>query len=120
MKIPKNSCSACGKPSSRKWNLYRHISNCHAGIRKCLPNWNFPDTYRPYWNRWQKGGETDHIGIEGKNDRKPDYVFMEAYLKELAKRAVSSIQPTQCQIVSLSFQTGYHGRRYMPLIQLPS
>lgn len=26
MKFPKYSCSSCGKPSSRKWNLNRHIS----------------------------------------------------------------------------------------------
>ncbi|HXX97095.1 MAG TPA: hypothetical protein VEL11_08280, partial [Candidatus Bathyarchaeia archaeon] len=56
MKIPKYSCSSCGKPCSRKWNLDRHINNCHAGIGKCLPNWDFSNTYIPYRNRLQKEG----------------------------------------------------------------
>jgi hypothetical protein len=119
MKIPKYSCSACGKPSSRKWNLYRHISNCHAWIGKCLPNWDFPDTHKPYWNRWEKRGinheNLHHIrpdmlkhffSSNQSNDSKPDYlnVFMEACLREVATRAVSSIQPIQ-SIISSPFST---------------
>src|SRR5215467_1328367 len=115
MKIPKYSCSVCRKPSSRKWNLYRHISNCHAGIGNCVSNWDFPeDTYGPRWNRWEKGAINQkenshyikpdllkHFLSSESNDRKPfDYqhVFKEAYAKELAKMAVSAIQPTQSRI----------------------
>ena len=90
------------KPSSRKWNLYRHISNCDAGIGNCVSNWDFPvDTYGPHWNRWEKGTinqkESSHyirpdlvrhfLSSNESNDGKPsDYqrVFTEAFLKELA------------------------------------
>jgi hypothetical protein len=95
MKIPKYSCSTCGKPSSREWNLSRHISEDR----------DFPDPYRPFWNTWQKGAinqENVHnnrpdrlnhfFSSDKSNDRKPDYqyVFMEASIKELAKIAVSN------------------------------
>ncbi len=114
MKIPKYSCSTCGKPSSRRWNLNRHISNCHDGIGKCLPNWDFPDTYRPYWNRWEKMAINqdnfyhirpdvlNHLFSSNKsNARKPDYqnLFM-AYIKELAKMAVSMFRRTPSVISS--------------------
>jgi hypothetical protein len=114
MKFPKYSCSVCRKPSSRKWNLYRHISNCHAGVGNCVSNWDFPeDGYGPHWNRWDKGPinqkEKSHIRTDllkhflssnESNDRKPsDYqVFKEASIKELAKMAVSTIQPTLSRI----------------------
>ena len=116
MKFPKYSCSVCRKPSSRKWNLIRHINNCHAGIGYCVSNWDFPqDTYGLYWNRWNKGGTsqkershyirpdllTHFLSSNESIDRKPfDYphVFAEAVLKELAKVAVSAIQPTQSRI----------------------
>src|SRR5215469_815244 len=109
LKIPKYSCSACGRPSSRKWNLNRHISNYHAGIGKCLPNWDFHDTYRSPWNRCVKGINQDSYSsryAEGlliqSIDSKPDYqhVLTEACLKGLAKRVFSSIQPTQSMISS--------------------
>jgi hypothetical protein len=29
-------------PSSRRWNLVRHIRLCHKGIGECLSNWDFP------------------------------------------------------------------------------
>ena len=102
MKIPKYSCSACGRPSSRKWNLNRHISNYQAGIGKCLPNWDFHDTYRSPWNRCGKGIGLIFIQICGR----PSYsinqtiVSQEACLKGLAKRVFSSIQPTQSMISS--------------------
>jgi hypothetical protein len=116
MKIPKYSCSVCRKPSSRKWNLYRHISNCHSGIGNCVPNWDFPvDTFGPGWNRWEKGAinqkESSHyirpdllkhfLSNNESNDRKPfDYqqLFKEVFFKELVKKAVSTIQPTQSRI----------------------
>ena len=116
MKFPKYSCSVCRKPSSRKWNLVRHISNCHAGIGNCVSNWDFPeDTYGLHWNRWKKGAtsqkERSHyirpdllkhaLSSNESNDRKPfDYqhVFTEAVLAELAKMAVSAIQPIQSRI----------------------
>ena len=99
MKFPKYSCSVCRKPSSRKWNLYRHISNCHAGIGNCVSNWDFPeDTYR-----WEKGAinqkENSHyirpdllkhfLSSNESNDRKPfdcQHVFKEAALKALAEK----------------------------------
>jgi hypothetical protein len=114
MKFPKYSCSVCRKPSSRKWNLIRHINNCHAGIGNCVSNWDFPeDTYGPYWNRWKAGTTsqkerfhyirpdlwTHFISSNESNDRKPfDYyhVFAVDVLKEFAKIGVSTlIQPTQ-------------------------
>jgi hypothetical protein len=75
-------------------------------------SWDFPNTYVPYSNRWLKGGINqenfhnirpdilNHFSSNKSDDRKPSYgdVFMEACLKELAKRAVSSIQPTQSRI----------------------
>ncbi|MGB8938299.1 MAG: hypothetical protein WCC17_24670 [Candidatus Nitrosopolaris sp.] len=115
MKFPKYSCSVCRQPSSRKWNLYRHISNCHAGIGNCVSNWDFPEDARgPHWNRWKNHKHmTGAINQKEKshyirpdlsnesNDTKPfDYqhVFTEAVLVELAKMAVSAIQPTQSRI----------------------
>jgi hypothetical protein len=110
MKFPKYSCSVCRKPSSRRWNLHRHISNCHAGIGNCVSNWDFPeDAYGPHWNRWEKGAinqkQKSHyirpdLSSNESNDRKPsDYqVFKEAFIKELAKMAVSTIQPTLSRI----------------------
>ena len=117
MKFPKYSCSVCRKPSSRKWNLIRHINNCHAGIGNCVSNWDFPEeTYGLYWNRWKRGATTQKershyirpdllkqfLPSDESNDRKPfDYqhVFMEALLKGVAeKMAVSLIQPTQSRI----------------------
>src|SRR5215831_14041330 len=116
MKIPKYSCSVCRKPSSRKWNMYRHISNCHAEIGNCVSKWDFPeDAYGPHWNRWEKGAknhkENSHdirpdllkhfLSSNESNDREPfDYqrVFEEELLKELAKMGVSAIQPTQSRI----------------------
>src|SRR5215469_14464299 len=119
MKFPKYSCSVCRKPSSRKWNLIRHINNCHAGIGNCVSNWDFPeDTYGLYLNRRKAGAtiqkERSHyirpdllnmmshfLSSNESNDRKPlDYyhMFAEAFLKELAKRGVSTIQPTQSRI----------------------
>ncbi|MGC2574348.1 MAG: hypothetical protein WA364_22765 [Candidatus Nitrosopolaris sp.] len=116
MKFPKYSCSVCRKPSSRKWNLVRHINNCHAGTGNYVSNWDFPeDTYGLYWNRWRKGvtsqKERSHyirpdllthfLSSNESNDRKPlDYyhMFAEAFLKELAKIGVSTIQPTQSRI----------------------
>jgi hypothetical protein len=115
MKFPKYSCSVCRKPSSRKWNLLRHISN--GGIGNCVSNWDFPeDTYGLHWNRWKEGAtsqkERSHyirpdllkhfISSNESNDRKSfDYqhVFKEAFFKELAKKmAVSAIQPTQSRM----------------------
>jgi hypothetical protein len=32
MKFPKWVCITCGKPSSRKWNIKRHIQICHTSI----------------------------------------------------------------------------------------
>jgi hypothetical protein len=117
MKIPKYFCSTCGKPSSRKWNLYRHIGNCHDGLGNCVSNWDFPvDTYRPHWNRWENGAmnqkENSHyirpdlmkrfLSSNESNDRKPfgyQHTLTEAFLKELAeKMAASIIQPTQSKI----------------------
>jgi hypothetical protein len=111
MKFPKYSCSVCRKPSSRKWNLVRHINNCHAGIGNCVSNWDFPeDTDGLYWNIWKKGATSQkkrshYIGPDlpsnESNNRTPfDYqhVLAEAVLKELAKMAVSGIQPTQSRI----------------------
>ena len=117
MKFPKYSCSVCRKPSSRKWNLIRHINKCHAGIGNCVPNWDFPeDTYGLYWNRWKEGAtsqkERSHyirpdllkqfLSPNESNDRKPfDYqhVFKEEFFKELAKKmAASAIQPTQSRM----------------------
>jgi hypothetical protein len=121
LKFPKYSCSVCGKPSSRKWNLYRHISNCHAGIGNCVSNWDFPkDAYGVHWNRWEKRAinqkEKSHyilpdllkdLSSNESNDRKPfDYqhVFKEALFKELAKMAVSTIQPTQSWSSRISYE----------------
>ena len=106
MKIPKYSCSTCGKPSSRKWNLYRHIGNCHDGIGNCVSNWDFPvDTYRPHWNRWENGAinqkKNSHyirpdlmmqflqISSNESNDRKSfDYLhtMTEAFLKGVGEK----------------------------------
>jgi hypothetical protein len=115
MKFPKYSCSVCRRPSSRKWNLVRHINNCHAGIGICVSNWDFPeDTYGLHWNRWKAGASqkershyirpdllTHFLSSNESNDRKPfDYyhVLAEAVLKEFAKMGVSTIQPTQSRI----------------------
>ncbi len=88
MKIPKYSCSVCRKPSSRKWNLYRHISNCHAGIGNCVSIWDFPvDIHRSHWNRWEKGAINQKelsvhllkyfLSSNDSNDRKPfDYLHL--------------------------------------------
>src|SRR5919198_5606696 len=32
MKFPNWVCITCGKPSSRKWNIKRHIEICHGAI----------------------------------------------------------------------------------------
>ena len=108
MKFPKYSCSVCGKPSGRKWNLVRHINNCHAGIGNCVSNWDFPeDTYTPYLNRRKAGvtsqKERSHyirpdlwthfISSNESNDRKPfDYLYLLSVL--------SLIQRTQSRISS--------------------
>jgi hypothetical protein len=114
MKYPKYSCSACGKPSSRKWKVYRHISNCHVGIGNCVLNWDFPvDAYRR--NNWEKGAmnqkDNSHyirpdlmkqfLSSNELKDRKP---FL---LEELAqKMVVSIIQPRQSRI-SLPFSPAH-------------
>jgi len=114
MKFPKYSCSACGKPSSRKWNLARHISNCHAGIGNCRSNWDFASTYKPYWSGWDKKAmsekENSHYIRQGllrqflssgndSIDRNPipDYqrIFMEECFREIARKVGSIVQPTQ-------------------------
>jgi hypothetical protein len=114
MRFPKYSCSACGKPSSRKWNLARHISNCHAGIGNCRSNWDFASTSEPYWSRWEKKaiGEKENslyirpelVGefLSSWNDSInrnpiPDYqrIFMEECFMEIARKVGSIIQPTQ-------------------------
>jgi hypothetical protein len=79
-------------------------------------HWDFPeDTYGLHWNRWKKGttsqkkrshyigpGLLKHfLSSNESNDRKPfDYqhAFAEAVLMELAKMAVSAVQPTQSRI----------------------
>jgi|GEM_PF-3204355 len=117
MKFPKYSCSECRKPSTRKWNLVRHIDNCHAGNGNCVSNWDFPeDTYRPGWNRRKKGAinqkENSYyirpdllhfLSSNASTDRKPfDYrhLFTEAILKALAeKMTVFVIQPTIIVII---------------------
>ena len=117
MKFPKYSCSVCRKPSSRKWNLVRHINNCHAGKGYCVSNWDFPeDTYGLYWNRWKKGAtsqkERSHyirpdllkyfVSSNESNDRKPfDYLNLmsETFIKTLAENmALSVIQATQSRM----------------------
>jgi hypothetical protein len=106
----------CGMPSSLKWNLYQHISSCHAGVGNCVSNWDFPGTNSLHWDRWEKGAtnriENSHyirthllrhfFSFNESNDRKPDNhqrVFVEEILKGLAKKAVSEIQPTQSRIL---------------------
>jgi hypothetical protein len=103
MRTAKHSCSACGKPSSRKWN--------------CVSNWGFPvDICRPHWNRWEKGAtyqkENSHYtrpdllkylhSSNESNDRKQfDLLDLltDAFVKELAeKMAASVIQPPQSRI----------------------
>ena len=118
MNFPKYSCSDCGKPSSRKWNLARHISLCHSGIGNCVSNWDFPGgSYGTRWNtREQAVNHKENYHYMGSElvrrflssgsesmDREPmpDYqhMFTEEYVKELARMAASlsgSInQPTQ-------------------------
>jgi hypothetical protein len=81
-----------------------------------VSNWDFPvGTYKPSWNRWEKVAisqkENSHyirpdllkhlLSSNESNDRKSvdhQHVFTEALLKELAKMAVSVIQPTQSRI----------------------
>ncbi len=43
MRFCKYTCSSCRMPSSRRWNLVRHIQLCHNGIGECLSNWDFLD-----------------------------------------------------------------------------
>jgi hypothetical protein len=118
MKFPKYSCSACGKPATRKWNLARHIDICHAGIGKCVSNWGFSGgSYDHDWNKPEKAAtrrENYHYGgsellrqiffsMNESMDRKPEpdyqHVFREEFLKEVARKAASLsgsiIQPTQ-------------------------
>ncbi|HYA83565.1 MAG TPA: hypothetical protein VEH06_08985 [Candidatus Bathyarchaeia archaeon] len=117
MKIPKYSCSTCGKPSTRRWNLYRHINDCHSGIGECLPNWDFSvGKYRPHWNGSEKAAINQKVNfhhirpdllkhflsLNDPNDIKPGIhqdVFIEAIIKELARKAVSAIQLTQSRIL---------------------
>lgn len=103
MKYPKYSCSTCGKPSTRKWNLIRHISTCHGGVGNCVSNWNFPaGSYRPHWSRWGKENsryirpEQAEVFLSPSNesfDRKPtlDYqrLFTEECVREIAKKAIN-------------------------------
>src|SRR5215472_6039788 len=90
----------------------RHRSNCHAGIGKCLPNWDFSNTYIPNLIRSQKGrinqqniqpDMLNDLSANKSDDRKPDYLrmFMEAFLKEIAKTVNST--NTTYDLPSLSF-----------------
>jgi hypothetical protein len=36
MRFPKWVCGTCGQPSSRKWNIERHITICHRGVGRYL------------------------------------------------------------------------------------
>jgi hypothetical protein len=36
MRFPAYACSSCGTPSSRKWNLRRHITLQHGGMGSCV------------------------------------------------------------------------------------
>jgi hypothetical protein len=37
MRFPKWVCITCGQPSSRRWNITRHIDICHHGIGRFVP-----------------------------------------------------------------------------------
>jgi hypothetical protein len=118
MKFPKYSCSACGKPATRKWNLARHIDICHAGIGNCVSNWGFSvGGYDQDWIKPEKAAihrGNDHyvrskllkqflFSRNESTDRKPEpdyqHVFKEELLRELARKAASLnssiIQPAQ-------------------------
>jgi hypothetical protein len=125
MNFPKYSCSDCGKPSRRKWNLARHISLCHSGIGHCVSNWDFPGgSYARRWNTREQAvnhKENYHymgselvrrflsFGNESLNiEPMPDYqhVFAEEYVKELARMAASlsgSINPPTQNATSFPF-----------------
>ena len=68
------------------------MNNCHAGIGKCLPNWDFSNTYIPNLIRSQKGrinqqniqpDMLNDLSANKSDDRKPDYLrmFMEAFFE---------------------------------------
>src|ERR1700758_4222547 len=126
MKFPKYSCSACGRPATRKWNLARHIDICHAGIGNCVSNWHISvGSYEQDWNKPEKAAthrENYHYArlellrhiLFSRNestDRKPEsnyqQIFKEEFVKEVARTAASlsrsSIQPTQTTMSSPFF-----------------
>src|SRR2546422_5945656 len=111
MKFPKYSCSACGKPATRKWNLSRHIDICHAGIGNCLSNWDFSvGSYERDWNKPKKAADhwknhqyvsselLRHIFFppneptDTKRESNLQQIFNEELLKEVARKAASSTQ----------------------------
>jgi hypothetical protein len=127
MKFPKYSCSGCGKPSSRKWNLARHITNSHAGIGNCISNWGFDTcTYDTYWSKWAnraKGEKENSHYIRPELvrqflspgneliERKPmlDYqrIITEEFLREIAKMIGSSFQATQTTMSPFSHKSSH-------------
>jgi hypothetical protein len=132
MKFPKYSCSACGKPATRKWNLARHIDICHAGIGNCISNWGFSaGSYDQVWNKPEKAAtHRENVRSEflrqfllSRNesiDRKsePDYqhVLKEEFLKEVARKAASLsgsiIRPAQTAM-SFPFFPKIQARYYL-------
>ena len=100
------------------------MNNCHAGIGKCLPNWDFSNTYTPNRNRSKKGrinrqniqpDKLNDLSANKSDDRKPNYLrmFTETFLKEIAKTVVSSIRPTYIEptvwILRLVTKYGFRG-----------
>ena len=68
LKIPKYSCSACGRPSSRKWNLnpILQIANSYTGI---TGNTSLDEAgYRKYgdYDFWAVVPNNDHNTFEWK------------------------------------------------------
>src|ERR1700739_1999621 len=105
MKIPKYSYSTCGKPSSRKWNLYRHIGNCHDGIGNCVSNWEngaINQKKNSHYIRPDLMRQFLQISSNESNDRKSfDYLhtMTEAFLKGVGEKMSAYVfQPTQSRI----------------------
>jgi len=97
VRFPKYTCSRCGKPASRWWNLKRHIRLCHQGIGECLQNWDFPmRQFPPQWNKRVASDTSkrerifyDEEPAASDVEREPDYfkIRTEEFAKELGRIA---------------------------------